>query len=629
MLLAVDTETTGTDFFHGCRPFMITACDGQKNYVFECDSVNKYTREVTWYDEVLDEFRHLVQKATRVIMHNANFDIRALESVGTPSSLFEGKIEDTLIASHCICSGDTHNLKDLAVKYLNYSDEDEHILEDAVKEAIRYARSQGWAVAKHGHPHFPGLHKASKFWAMDYWLAMDACRNYAVRDVERTLLLWDAFKPSLLADNLWDVYQFRKKLLPIAYKMQSVGKNFYRPEAQALVDRLVKEMEELRWEIKRIAGIPYRFDPNKRQHLIDLIHKRLAIPIQYYTDSDQTTPSMDQKALDAYFKEYKSPALQLLAKYKKNQKQVTEIQGTLNWLDENNRTHSSLNITGTRSTRQSSNSPNDQNTDKVLRHLFGPPPGYVWISTDLVNIELRIWAYTVNNRELIEAFEQGKSVHQMVMEIVFPDYINSYLSAKKKQESQLTEREEKALKMYGRIKNGNFARIYGATDNKTNETYHGGKNAPNYCAKIDSRFPGIKEFTKTRIAMAERNLVKYSTFAVHTLGGYRLDVSPSEPFTASNYFVQGSAGMVTSESMIMWSEHPLYKKFGCQMISQVHDSIDTEVKITPALPVLIEAKCKTISKAGQKYIPTCEASWKIIYHPSDETNPIIQELLHQ
>jgi hypothetical protein len=56
--------------------------------------------------------------------------------------------------------------------------------------------------------------------------------------------------------------------------------------------------------------------------------------------------------------------------------------------------------------------------------------------------------------------------------------------------------------------------------------------------------------------------------------------------------------------------------------------MDTEVKITAALPLIIEAKCRSISDAGKTYIPTCEADWKLIYHPSDETNPIIQELIN-
>jgi DNA polymerase I-like protein with 3'-5' exonuclease and polymerase domains len=631
MILAVDTETTGTDFFHGCRPFMITACDGKSNYVFE-GRVDPYTRDVTWEQDEVNEFIDLVKSASKIIFHNAAFDIRALASIGIPPELFWDKLEDTLGASHCVCSGDTHNLKDLGVKYFNYSDDDEVVLEEQVKDAIKEARKAGYCVAKAGHHHFPGLRKnGTMFWKMDYWLAIDACRTYAVGDVERTLLLWDAFKTSIMVDGLWNVYQTRKKLIRIVYNIQTNGKSFDKEKAARLIAKFEKEMEEHRWNVKRLAKIDYRFNPNSRQHLVDLIHNRLKIPVEFQTKGKKPVPAMDQKALKSYSERYDAEPLVQLALYKKKQKHITDLTSYINWLDENNRTHSSLNITGTRETRQSSNSPNDQNTDKLLRSLFGPPPGYVWICTDMVNIELRIWAYSVGNVELIKAFEAGKSVHEMIMEIIFPEQMDAYRLAKSKSKSQLNELDQKALKVYQRVKNGNFSRIYGATDAKTNETYHGSKSTslPNYCAKIDARFPGIKEFTDSRRKLAEECYVRHKTYAIHTLGGYRLDVPPDEPFKACNYFVQGAAGWIMTLAMINWDASPLYRKFNCQMNSQLHDGLDTEVKIVPALSLIIEAKCRAISEAGKSLIPTCDVTWELLYNPADETNTIVQEILQQ
>jgi DNA polymerase I-like protein with 3'-5' exonuclease and polymerase domains len=633
MLLAIDTETTGIDFFHGCKPFLITACDGKYNYSWSGE-VNPNNREVYWNEDEIDSFISLVRSASRIIMHNANFDIRSLASIGIDPNLFWDKLEDTLLASHAICSGDVHGLKDLAIKYLDYWDDDEQELAATVKERVREARKQGLATAKAGHPHFPGLRKnGTEFWKMDYWLAPDACLQYAYRDAERTWLLWDAFKVSLIQDNLLEPYRTRKKLLRIAYNMQTTGKNFYAEQARTLISTLTQEIEEHRQAMKRTAGITYRFDPNNRTHLIDLIHNRLKIPVKYYTGNKKNKtastpkPAMDKKSLAAYMEEFQAPALTELSNYRKKLKHRTDIEGYLNWIDENNRTHSFLNITGTRETRQSSSNPNDQNIDKLLKTLFGPPPGKVWICTDMVNIELRIWAYSTGNRELIQAFEQGKSVHALIMELIFPEEYKVYISAKKKARNQLTELDQKSLKQYGYVKNGNFARIYGATDTKTNETYHNGKNAPNYCAKIDARFPGIKQFMESRVALAKATQHKQSVFGIYTLGGYRLDVPIDEPFKACNFYVQGSAGWFMTEAMIAWDAHPEYSKHNCQMISQVHDGLDTEAPIVSSLPRIIDAKCLSIVNACKKFIPTCEVTWELLYHPSDETNTIIQEII--
>src|SRR5690348_10250538 len=121
----MDTETTGLDIFHGCRPFMITATDGDTgtNYWWTGE-VNCYTRDVYWEKSELKETQDLINKAKKVVFHNTKFDMRALESIGIDISPIWEKVEDTLLAAHCICSAgankkqNEHGLKDLAIKYL-------------------------------------------------------------------------------------------------------------------------------------------------------------------------------------------------------------------------------------------------------------------------------------------------------------------------------------------------------------------------------------------------------------------------------------------------------------------------------------------------------------------------------
>jgi DNA polymerase I-like protein with 3'-5' exonuclease and polymerase domains len=36
-----------------------------------------------------------------------------------------------------------------------------------------------------------------------------------------------------------------------------------------------------------------------------------------------------------------------------------------------------------------------------VRRVFGPPTGYEWWEYDYDNVEMRIWAYSVGNPELI------------------------------------------------------------------------------------------------------------------------------------------------------------------------------------------------------------------------------------
>ena len=648
MILAVDTETTGISTFSGCRPFLITACDGASNYIFR-GIVDPYTRNVTWPLEEKIAYQRLQDSADTIIMHNANFDIRMLDAIGIDMSDIRSKLDDTLIASHCICSGDSHGLKDLAIKYLNFFNTDERDLIQAVNKARIKAKKKNWQIAEAGHPHFPALRKqGTSFYKMDYWLAPGPCEKYAVLDVERTLRLWDIFRKNLLQCNLWTVYKKRMELLTEAYNMQSHGKYFYVDQSEELIKKYQSESKNHNQRIRTYAKIDYAFDSDKPAHLIDLLHKRCMIPILYHTDTMK--PATDKDAIKGYRKYCSSIILDSertkkphglihpeliedVVDVKKKNKKCRDLIATKLWLDKNGRTHSTLNITGTRATRQSSTGPNDQNFDRDMKYLFGPPPGYVWICTDMVAIELRIWAYVCGNTELISFFERGKSVHYVIFEMIMPDVYRRYMQIKDLPEESLSSDDITVVKTYGRIKNGTFSRIYGASDKKTNETYHGSKhNAPDYCSIIDARFPQVGKLTKQIIDRCSTVFKKQGVYSIYTMkcaehNGYRLDVDPNKAYAATDYHIQGTAGWIMGEAMIDWGKHPNYLKHNCHMISQVHDGLDTEVPICPELPSIIASNIRCIEAAGERFIPTCRVSWKLRYHPQDENNEIIQQIL--
>jgi hypothetical protein len=165
----------------------------------------------------------------------------------------------------------------------------------------------------------------------------------------------------------------------------------------------------------------------------------------------------------------------------------------------------------------------------VLKELFEPPPGNIWLDIDYKNIELRIWAYAIGNKELIESFEKGVSIHLMIMQTLYP----------REYEALQDDPDDLRLqRLYRNVKGGNFALIYGATETKADETY----GYTGATKKVYSRFPGIQEYTRDLIAECEENKRDLKRFGVHVLGGYFLDVPSNEPFKACNYKTQGAAG---------------------------------------------------------------------------------------
>jgi len=218
-MLSIDTETTGLDLFHGCRPFYVSTCDDNGNCTSWNWRVGLHDRKPRIPVCDRDELIKFIQmggpvtednecrwcgmrcfqptchhcggkQSVPIIFHNAKFDIRALRTVGVdiPSLIGWKNIHDTLLLAHIFHSEEPHGLKYLADKYLNIPSDDEEDLKEAVNAARRVARSinnrirkgstdfshlKFISIAGPGHPQLANRSKPPTrgTWAMaDYWL---------------------------------------------------------------------------------------------------------------------------------------------------------------------------------------------------------------------------------------------------------------------------------------------------------------------------------------------------------------------------------------------------------------------------------------------------------------------------
>ncbi len=595
VILAVDTETTGTDFWHGCRAFMVSACDGENSYVWSA-KVDPYDRsKVTWNPKDLKEIQKLLDSAKRLVFHNTKFDMRALEFAGLETDAWWGKIDDTIIAHHCLASGDKHSLKYLAFKYLGWYNDDEKDLGREVQAAR--AKNKDYDIAKEGHPCFPGV-KGQKisWWKMDYWLCMEEVLKYATSDVEMTWVLHNTFQEALKSNGLLEQYKLRCKLLLIAYEMENAGLSLDVDQTFQEIETLKLKSEHLRKKIETLCNYKYRWDPSDTKDLYNFLHIKLGLPVVFETETGR--PSLNKTAIEYYIESNPDkPALKLYSTLKRTSSQISYLESYTRWINQKtNRIHSSVWITGTRETRQSTSDPNTQNIDKKLRHIFQPPPGYSWLELDMVNIEMRIWAYMVGNKELIEVFETTGSVHLLIGSIIYPELYN-----------ELGPIQFKQTQQYDWVKGGNFAIIYGATEYTADKTY---KKFGSY-KKISSRFPEVPKFSQRCADEAEKNYKWYNSPYVTTHGGYNLDVPLDNIYKAANYKVQGSAGWIMLESMIEVDRNQDFMNAGCRIVQQVHDSLTIEVKTSKLNDDLIASIVKSMEAPGLKYMPTSKVSFTV------------------
>jgi DNA polymerase I-like protein with 3'-5' exonuclease and polymerase domains len=638
-MLAIDTETTGLDPWHGCKPFYVSTCsDKEEIKCWEWD-VNPKTREPIIPPKDIADLNDYIRshrvrprvvdngRTGGLVFHNAKFDIRMLKTIGVDLTDLWEHIDDTLIASHVLWSNEPHGLKELALLHLDVTDRDEKNLHKAVKDARTRAKQFGWNQAKDNHPHWPGLHR-KEFWGFDFWVpraVAKVCKmspdhpwhtilaKYAQCDAERTMGLWLLFEEMLREAELEEQYETRRSLLRITYKMEQRGVSLNRSNLLAGIRDCAKRGRVAERRCRRYATIDNLNSPKQIQRVL-------------FTDfglepvrKTKTGWSTDADTIDALLATT-DPA-SIPHKFLKNFKEVAKCETDYGHLTSykdfsagSHYLHSSINITGTRTTRFSTERPNTQNPDRNTREVFGPRPGRWWLKADYANIELRMLAYAAGETELIQAFERGESVHMNFAWIICPWAILDCPRDKSKeyyqrQKAKLPPKKRKELEdtfkltdQYHFVKNGDFALTYGATRNTADITYH----IDGAYDMVMGYFHELKRYTRTMIEQAYRH------HCVTTLGGYNLQIPHGrEPTTAVDYYCQGSAGWIITEAMIncqAYLDDYNYcvkdKKQHAYIIMQIHDELDFDIpegfdrKHMDALFTLMEAP-------GSKYgVPT-------------------------
>lgn len=270
-MLAIDTETTGVDFFHGTRPFIVTTCNEDEEVVNWEVPVDPYTRMPEWHPYEVDEIREYLGMFDLWIFHNANFDIHALKTIGVDLTGEWDKVRDTLYAGHILQSKEAHDLGTMAVRYVGYDiSKYEKKLEDIVKACRRevgkkkFIEKYGrWRKADKGYDDAPSFKE--KTWQADYWLPkaiafaedypedheyQHVANTYASVDSSVTLPVYKSQMIELERRHLLKHYETKLKLLPIVHKMESRG-------VHIRADRFEKMLHEYGEESKRLGAICY------------------------------------------------------------------------------------------------------------------------------------------------------------------------------------------------------------------------------------------------------------------------------------------------------------------------------------------------------------------------------------
>lgn len=555
-IISLDCETTGLNLFHGCKPFAVSTCDHKGQTTFWELKVDPFTREPQIPETSKEAIRKHIEGKT-LVFHNAKFDLRALATIGIDAT--QNPIEETLIASHILDSGESHHLKDLAVKYCNIPADDQEELRKGVCKARRTAKKKGWPI--------------SEKVAMDYWLpkavnpSSNFLQEYAVKDAIRTMQLAMVLLPEIEKQGFQEIYEREKALVPIVYQMEERGivikPNSWKEMYKELKTRTDKAD-------KRACSVVNRKGLNIRssQQLRQVIYSQLSCPIVKTTDKG--TPSTDKVAITELLAKcrkstsIKKRFLTYLQEFRETKTKVgylenyekSAIKGRYEWV-----LHPSFNSTGTRFTRFSSSNPNGQNIDELLRSIFGPRKGHSWFCIDYSQLELRIFAVAAKEEVMLKALTDGKDIHQITAD---------------------------AFGISRKIaKNIDFAMIYGAGVPKiTQMAQMGGGTAD----------PDIFKRTYPRAVKFMQEVQKdvRRDGYIHTLDGYRLSVDKDKPYIGVDAICQGTAGSLIKSAMVRVGhylrESTRIQDCGInkpiQLLLNVHDELIFEVDNSLSIEII-------------------------------------------
>src|SRR5438132_3418086 len=313
--IAFDCETTGLNPWKGDAPFAVSACDTEGNTLYYEWPVDPFSRRVYPQAKHVDVLETLLSNPNiPKVFHNANFDIRMFQKYLKIKT--QGRIEETTIAARVFNNLERSlELKVLSEKYLSIPKYDEQALGDIVKKLRFTAKKLNYKVATE--------------WRADYWLPKHfdpqstLCQEYAVKDAERTMLLWLLFSDGMDEQQTRHTYEEEMRLWPVFFEMEAKGVRINRKVL--LKERAITQKRARLSEKKLYALAGGKFNIQSNAQLSKIIYARPNITpykLNKPTKSGERLGSTNWKSL-RYYKD--DEFIRTLADYKISKKCINDF----------------------------------------------------------------------------------------------------------------------------------------------------------------------------------------------------------------------------------------------------------------------------------------------------------------
>ena len=368
-------------------------------------------------------------------------------------------------------------------------------------------------------------------------------------------------------------------IIPIIDKMEKIGIKIDIDYLNKLSKEYHLDLEKLEKEIWEYAGREFNINSPKQlgEILFDEIKigevdgKSLGLKMKKTSGGARSTKESELEKLRTLH-----PIVDKILEHRELQKLLSTYIDTIpNMISSDSRLHSKFLQYGTTTGRFASNNPNLQNIPtktergKKIRNAFIADEGYLLVSFDYSQIELRIAALLSQDSYFIETFQEGKDIHNAVAMKVFG-----------------VKKEDVTADMRRRAKVINFGILYGMGVTALSQNLGTNrKDAQIFYDNYFNQFPSIAGYLESIKIFAREH--KYTRTLFGRKRYFRAINSPL-PFMkamaermATNAPIQGTATADIIKIGMKKVEDELEKDGltkDARMVLQVHDELVYEIK---------------------------------------------------
>jgi DNA polymerase-1 len=403
-------------------------------------------------------------------------------------------------------------------------------------------------------------------------LAWEQLRTSAVKDfaAERATVAWRLNeKLNGELDSLRNLYDtVEVPLIGVLAEIESHGVLLDQPFLQKLSEEMAGQLAAIEAETHTLAGREFNLGSPKQ--LRDVLYSDMSLPVRKRTDTTGEA-STDQETLERLA----SLGHELPRKVLEH-RQIAKLKGT--YVDalpalinpKTGRLHTTFHQTGAVTGRLSSSDPNLQNIParteqgRQIRQAFIPPPGWLLLTADYSQVELRLLAHFCKDEALRKAFEDDRDIHAMVAAQIF-----------QVPESEVQDSQRRIAKTV------NFGVIYGMSGiGLALRLGIDKKDANRFIDEYYQRYPKVLEYQQNLLAKCretgrvETILGRRRTFDTNSIRSWttyqRRNVAERE---AINMEIQGSAADLMKLAMLGVHRQLQERKLRAKMLLTVHDEL--------------------------------------------------------